>query len=139
MSTSPSTSTTTTIVGFLGKDPIERYTPARTYIQEVPDPVVEELLVEREFTIQPRPYWKLSVATHRGQETRWHDCIVWSPEHRTTVQNAHLARKGDQVKLSGRYEDYSFTTTDGQTISGRHFVVEAFNFKRLRKSPYTAE
>jgi single-stranded DNA-binding protein len=124
---------TTTLIGRLGKDPIERFTPERTYIREVPDPVVEDLTVEREFTISPRPYWKLSLATHNGQETRWHDCIVWSPEHRTAVRNARLARRGDLIKLAGRFEPYSFTTPDGKTISGTHFVVEAFNFRRLRK------
>jgi single-stranded DNA-binding protein len=131
MRTSPSTSTTTTLYGFLGKDPIERFTPERTYTKEVPDPVVEELLVEREFTIPARPYWKLSLATHRGGETRWHDCIVWNPEHRTAVQNAHLARKGDRIKVFGRYEEFSFTR-EGEEIKATHFVVEEFHFEKLK-------
>jgi single-stranded DNA-binding protein len=139
MSASPSTSTstpTTTLFGFLGKDPIERFTPERTKIVHVPDPILDDALVEKEVTVRARAFWKLSVATHpKGGKTCWHDCIVWNPEHRTDVQNAYLARKGDQVTLSGRHEEYSFTTADGQTISGVHFVVESFHFKRLRKPP----
>jgi single-stranded DNA-binding protein len=132
MSTSPATETT--LIGFLGKDRIERFTPERTYTVMVPDPILDNDLVEKEVTTPGRPYLKLSLATHEGQVTRWHDLIIWSPDHRTPVQNAYLARKGDRVKVAGRFEDYQFTTTDGKTLSGRHFVVESFNFARL-KSP----
>jgi single-stranded DNA-binding protein len=133
MSNSPSTSTTT-LYGFLGQNPIERFTPERTKSIWVPDPILDGDLVEKEVTVPARPYWKLSLATHRGQETTWHDCVIWNPEHRTAVQNAHLARKGDRVSVSGRYEDYTFKTKDGQVISGTHFVVDEFHFKRLRKA-----
>jgi single-stranded DNA-binding protein len=129
----PQTSTTT-LTGFLGKNRIERYTPERTFTVMVPDPILDGDLVEREVTTPGRPYLKLSLATHEGQQTRWHDLIIWNPEHRTPVQNAYLARKGDQVKVSGRFENYQFKTPAGETISGRHFVVEAFHFARL-KSP----
>jgi single-stranded DNA-binding protein len=129
----PSTSTTT-LVGFLGKNPIELFTPEWTKIVEVPDPILDGDLVEKEVTVRARPYLKLSVATHEGQQTRWHDCIVWNPEHRTGVQNAYLARKGDMVKVSGQFESYTVKSKDGKVITLRHFVVEGFNFKRL-KSP----
>jgi single-stranded DNA-binding protein len=133
MSTSPSTTNPTTLVGFLGKDRIERFTPERTYTIEVPDPILDGDLVEKEVTAPGRPYLKLSLASHEGGTTCWHDCIVWGPEHRTGVQSAYMARKGDRVELSGRFEDYEFKV-DGKTIAGRHFVVEEFHFLRL-KSP----
>jgi single-stranded DNA-binding protein len=137
MSTSHSTSTTTstTIVGFLGKDPFELFTPERTEVRAFPDPILDGDLVEREVTFKARPYLKLSVGTHpKPGRTCWHDCIVWNPAHRTAVQNAYLARKGDLVTLSGRVETYSFEA-NGETLTRTHFVVESFNFKKLRKPP----
>ena len=134
MSTSPSQ---TTLEGFLGQNRIERYTPERTYTKEVPDPVVEHLRVEKEFTVPARPYLKLSLATHEYGKTSWHDCIVWSPQTRTDVHSAYLARKGDKVRVSGRFEDYSFEVrkeTGTKVIKGTHFVVDEFHFLRL-KSP----
>jgi single-stranded DNA-binding protein len=126
MSTSPSTSKTTiTLIGFLGNDPIERFTKARTVSKKVPDPVVEDRIVEREVTIPARPYWKLSLEIHRGGKTAWHDCIVWNPEQRPAVQSADLARKGDRVVLTGYHESYTFTR-HGEIVSGKHFVVETF-------------
>jgi single-stranded DNA-binding protein len=135
MSASPSTSTPITIFGFLGKDPIERYTPERTEVQWFPDPILDGDLVEREVTFRPRPYLKLSVATHpKPGRTTWHDCIVWNPVHCTAVQNASFARKGDQVILSGRFEEYSIQTPEGE-IKRVHFVVTSFRVKKLRKPP----
>ena len=129
-----------TLEGFLGKDRIERWTPDRTETRLVPDPVVEDLKVEKEFTRPGRPYWKLSLATHdRARNTTWHDCIIWNPANRTPVQNARLARKGDLVKVTGYYEDYSYEK-GGKLIQGRHLVVEEFHFKRFRKNkPFDIE
>ncbi|MDP9120131.1 MAG: single-stranded DNA-binding protein [Acidobacteriota bacterium] len=119
-----------TLIGNLGKDRIERYTRARTYTAMVPDPILDGELVEREFTTRPRPYLKLSLATH-GRTTTWHDLIVWSPDHSTPVQAAYLARKGDKVRVTGHFENFEFETEAGETRSGCHFVVQSFNFKSL--------
>jgi single-stranded DNA-binding protein len=141
--TDMSTSTSQiTLEGFLGKDRIERWTPDRTETRRFLDPVLDdgESEVEREFTIPGRPYWKLSLATHDpAGKTTWHDCIIWSPENRTPVQNARLARKGDLVKVTGYFEDYTYRKGE-ELCHGRHLVVEGFHFKRLRsKKPFEIE
>jgi single-stranded DNA-binding protein len=123
---------TTTLIGFLGKNRIERVTRDQTRTIQFADPILDGELVEREITIPGRPYLKLSLATHEAQGTRWHDLIVWSPDLRTNVRNAYLARTGDKVRVTGRFEDYSFTTESGDTLSGSHFVVDDFHFERIK-------
>jgi single-stranded DNA-binding protein len=70
--------------------------------------------------------------------TSWHDCIVWNPITRTAVQGIYMARKGDQVQVSGYFETSSFKTSEGQAVTSRRFVVDAFNFLKLRKPPEIA-
>jgi single-stranded DNA-binding protein len=115
-----------TLFGSLGHDLIERYTADRTYIEMVPDPAVEDLMIEQEFTIPGLPYWKLSLSVRDGRYAGWHDCVVWDPENRTAVRNAPLARKGDRVALVGHHEPYS-QKKDGETIRRMRFVVEEFH------------
>jgi single-stranded DNA-binding protein len=128
------TTSTQTLIGYLGKDRIERYTEARTYTVMVPDPILDNELVEREVTTPARPYLKLSLATHEGQTTRWHDLIVWNPNLGSAIHPAYLARKGDKVRVTGRFEDFRFKDAAGETVSRKHFVVDSLGFERL-KSP----
>jgi single-stranded DNA-binding protein len=132
------TASTQTLVGYLGKDRIERYTEARTYTVMVPDPILDNELVEQEVTRPSRPYLKLSLATHEGARggatTSWHDLIVWSPDQGSAFHPAYLARKGDKVRVTGRFEEFQGKTQTGETICRRHFVVESLRFDRL-KSP----
>lgn len=123
---------TTSLVGYLGKDRIERYTQERTETIWVPDPMLDGEHVEREITIPARPYLKLSLATRGSGETRWHDLVVWNPRQSSGVHPAYLGRKGDLVRVTGRFEEYSFTTAEGQTVSGTHFVVDSFSLLRTK-------
>jgi len=124
------TPTTTTLIGFLGKNREIRDTRERTTTTTVYNQVIdgEE---EIEVRIPSRTYMKLSLATHlrtaSGIETRWHDLILWSPD-----RDAFLARKGDQVRVTGRFEEYCFETTSGETRAGVHFVVQTFRFLRRK-------
>ncbi len=126
-----------TLVGYLGKDRVERYTEPRTYTVEVPDPILDGELVEQEVTTRPRPYLKLSLATHEGpggKTTCWHDLIVWGPDQGSALHPAYLARRGDKVRVTGKFEEYRFQTATGETHTRRHFVVDTLRFDRL-KSP----
>ena len=121
---------TTTLIGFLGKDRETRTTRERTYIRTVFNDVIdgEE---EIEVYVPSRTYMKLSLATHErsasGVATRWHDLILWQPE-----PHASLARKGDQIRVTGSFEDYEFTTDQGETRTGTHFVVQSLRFLRRK-------
>ena len=103
----------------------------------VPDPILDDDLVEREVTTRSRPYLKLSLATHEGPQGRttcWHDLIVWNPDQGSAIHTAYLARKGDRVRVTGKFEEFPVKTETGETIRRRHFVVESLGFIRL-KSP----
>jgi single-stranded DNA-binding protein len=122
--------TLTTLKGFLGKNRETRTTRERTYTKTVHNDVIdgEE---EIEVYVPSRTYMKLSLATHErtadGTATRWHDLILWQPS-----PEAFLARKGDQIQVTGRIEEYEFTTDQGETRTGVHFVVQSLRFLRRK-------
>jgi single-stranded DNA-binding protein len=121
---------TSTLIGYLGKDREIRTTRERTYTKTVHNKVIDGD-EEIEVHVPSRTYMKLSLATHErsasGTVTRWHDVIVWNPS-----PEASLARKGDQIQVTGRREEYEFQTPDGETRTGVHFVVESLRFLRRK-------
>ena len=122
--------TFTTLKGFLGKNRETRHTRERTYTKTVHNDVIdgEE---EIEVHVPSRTYMKLSLATHErtaaGPATRWHDLILWQP-----APEAFLARKGDQIQVTGYVEEYEITTDQGETRTGVHFVVQSLRFLRRK-------
>jgi len=121
---------TSTLIGYLGKDREIRFTRERNYTRTVHNDVIdgEE---EIEVYVPARNYMKLSLATHErsasGPVTRWHDLILWNPS-----PEASLARKGDQLQVTGRLEEYEFETREGETRTGVHFVVQSLRFLRRK-------
>ena len=121
---------TTTLIGFLGKDRETRTTRERTYTKTVHNKVIdgEE---EIEVHVPARTYMKLSLATHErtasGPVTRWNDLILWDPS-----PESFQARKGDQIQVTGRREEYEFQTAEGDTRTGVHFVVQSLRFLRRK-------
>jgi single-stranded DNA-binding protein len=121
---------TTTLIGFLGKDRETRTTRERTYTKTVHNKVIdgEE---EIEVHVPSRTYMKLSLATHErtasGPVTRWNDLILWDPS-----PESFQARKGDQIQVTGRREEYEFETAEGETRTGVHFVVQSLRFLRRK-------
>ncbi|HEX3532052.1 MAG TPA: single-stranded DNA-binding protein [Thermoanaerobaculia bacterium] len=117
---------TTILIGFLGKDRETRTTRERTYTKTVHNKVIDGD-EEIEVHLPSRTYMKLSLATQErsatGPVTHWHDLILWNPS-----AEAFLARKGDQIKVTGRREEYEFETADGETRTGVHFVVQSLRF-----------
>src|SRR5439155_218353 len=79
---------------------------------------------EIEVHVPSRTYMKLSLATHErtasGPVTRWNDLILWDPS-----PEAFQARKGDQIEVTGRREEYEFETAEGETRTGVHLLVPA--------------
>ena len=120
----------TTLKGFLGKNRETRTTRERTYTKTVFNDVIdgEE---EIEVYVPSRTYMKLSLATHErtadGTATLWHDLILWQPS-----REAFLARKGDQIQVTGYVEEYEITTEQGETRTGVHFVVQSLRFLRRK-------
>jgi single-stranded DNA-binding protein len=125
-----SASQTCTLIGFLGKDRETRTTRERTYTRTVHNEVIDGD-EEIEVHVPSRTYMKLSLATHErsasGTATRWHDLILWNPS-----PEAFQARKGDQIQVTGRREEYEFETAEGETRTGVHFVVESLRFLRRK-------
>jgi len=121
---------TRTLIGFLGKDREIRITRERTYTKTVHNKVIDGD-EEIEVHVPSRSYMKLSLATHErsasGTVTRWHDLIVWNPS-----PEASLARKGDQIEVTGRLEEYEFETADGEIRTCVHFVVASLRFLRRK-------
>ncbi len=121
---------TSSLIGFLGKDREIRTTRERTYTRTVHNKVIDGD-EEIEVHTPSRTYMKLSLATHErsasGTVTRWHDVIIWNPS-----REASLARKGDQIQVTGRREEYEFQTAEGETRTGVHFVVESLRFLRRK-------
>jgi hypothetical protein len=116
---------TITLIGFLRNDPIERLTRERTCTRKVSDPGSKEGFFEQKVTLPAKPYWKLSLDVRRGGKTERHDCVIWNPGERPTVESADRAREGNRVLLTGYHEPYTFVR-NWETVSGRHFVVETF-------------
>jgi single-stranded DNA-binding protein len=112
---------------------MERYTAARTRTVRIPGPILD--VVEQEITAHSRPYLKLSLATHEepgGETTSWHDLVVWNPDQGSAIHPAYLARKGDKVRVTGRFEEFQVKTETGEKVYRRHFVVESLHFDRLQ-------
>ena len=124
------TPTSLTLIGYLGKDRETRQTRERTYTKTVHNPVIDGD-EEIEIRVPSRTYLKLSLATHErtasGPLTRWHDLIFWRPERQIL-----MARKGDHIQVTGRFEEYQMETAEGDTVCRRHFVVETFRFLRMK-------
>jgi single-stranded DNA-binding protein len=124
------TPTSLTLIGYLGKDREIRHTRERTTTKTVHNKVIDGD-EEIEVRVPSRSYLKLSLASHertaQGPVTRWHDLVLWRPERQPL-----MARKGDQVQVTGHFEDFQFETPEGDTICRRHFVVESFRVLRLK-------
>ena len=67
------------------------------------------------------------VITSQIPVDRWHDLIVWNPS-----PEASLARKGNQIEITGRLEEYEFETAEGEIRTGSHFVVQSLRFLRRK-------
>ncbi len=112
--------TTTTLIGYLGKDRETKTTATRTETRTFTQyNLVIDGDEEREVEITRggRDYLLLNLASHRGtganRSTIWHTLVVWNPDH-SGVSGARLARKGDCVTVTGSPETYRYIDSNGE-------------------------
>ena len=114
-----------TLYGNLGADPESRSFPAKTITKQVYDPITDGP-VERLITLDEVNFRTFSVACggYDDKPLRWINCVDWEG-------CAFRARKGDNVKLVGYFEDRTYTK-DGEQKTTRQFVVEGCEIKRMK-------
>ena len=114
-----------TLYGNLGGDPEERSFPAKTITKQVYDPIVDGP-VERVINLEEVNFLTFSVACggYDDKPLRWIYCVDWEG-------CAFRARKGDNVKLVGYFEDRTYTK-DGEQKTTRQFVVVNCEIKRMK-------
>ncbi|HEV7787246.1 MAG TPA: single-stranded DNA-binding protein [Thermoanaerobaculia bacterium] len=127
-----STPTTVTLKGYLGKNREVLATRVRTFTGFSWNKAAE-LHDLYEGSTTSREFLRLSLATRTAAAARttWHNLVVWNPE-RQEVRAARLARKGDFVEVTGRFESFRFKTEDDEEREIRQFVVETFRIARLK-------
>ena len=107
---------TFSLYGNLGGDPEPHSVPAKTGTSTYYDPILDEV-VEREYDLPERNFLTFSLATggYDDKPLRWHYCVDWEGV-------CFRLRKGDRVKLTGHFQNRSYTK-DGETKTVRQFVV----------------
>ena len=141
---------TITLTGYLGADPDIRETEERNYTEPLPptrleyhrggvmqyDEVFEEA-GEYDVTVPSREYAVFALAEHASENgqrrTKWHRVIAWNVDRREHF-TVRLARRGDQVRLTGRRT--SFVARKGESKGKRIEQIELDRLELLRtKSP----
>ena len=112
--------------GNLCGDPEGHSSEAKSITRMVYDEVLDEV-VEREFQLPERNFLTYSIATggYGDKPVRFHRCVDWEGV-------GFRLRKGDRVKLTGYFEERTYTTKEGETKSSRQFVVVAAEIKRIK-------
>jgi single-stranded DNA-binding protein len=122
-----------TLTGYLGSDREIRLKDGLTRVAYFWNPVAE-CYEQREVTLPPREYARLSLATHRWEQgrriTTWHQLAVWNLE-RPEFFCVRMARKGDRVTVRGCFR--SFIGNDGREHT--HFIVTAYKLLRIKATP----
>ena len=114
-----------TLYGNLGGDPESRSIPAKTITKLFYDPIADGP-VERLITLDEINFLTFSVACggYDDKPLRWIHCVDWEGR-------AFRARKGDNVKLVGFFQDRTYTK-DGEEKTIRQFVVEGCEIKHMK-------
>lgn len=115
-----------TLVGNLGHDPEEKTVPARQEISTVYCPLIDgpkEVVIDR----PELNFLTYSVACggKNGDPVRWINCVDWEGE-------AFRARKGDRVKLTGYFENRTYTTKGGERKTVRQLVVVTATIDKMK-------
>jgi single-stranded DNA-binding protein len=115
-----------TLYGNVGADPETRTIPGKPITKAIYDEMIDEV-VEREFTTSDRELRTFSIAvelpnTHDEKSTRWIHCADWK-------DLSPLVRKGDRVKVTGRFSERSYEK-DGVTKIWREFILETLSIVR---------
>lgn len=123
-----------TLTGYLGADREIRSTTERTYTARYRNPVAE-CTDEYEVTVPGRDYIRFSLATHRrvGRQwkTEWHRVLCWNADKLSNFA-VRILRKGDHVRVTGRYDEYRYVGTGGQERVARHLVLHKLEILRTK-------
>ena len=124
-----------TLIGYLGR-PAEIRDTATRIVEYEYDNTVAEMVEHGEYETRSREFAVFSVATHSGhgdsRTTAWNRCIVWNSD-RMEHRHLRLARGGERVAVTGRWESYTYTDQDGTEHTLRQLVVQ--DFKVLGRKP----
>jgi single-stranded DNA-binding protein len=128
---------TVTLIGYLGRPVESRDTATRTVTVERAN-VIAESTDTYEYETQSREYGVFSVATHTGhgdtRTTAWNRCVAWNldrMEHRAL----RLAKSGERVEVTGRWELYTFQDQHGQDVTLRQLAVTGFRVLGHKPAP----
>ena len=128
---------TVTLIGYLGRPVESKDTATRTVTAERAN-VIAETVEVYEYETQSRRYGVFSVATHTGhgdtRTTTWNRCVVWNLD-RMEHQALRLARGGERVEVTGRWEDYTFQDPQGQDVTLRQLAVTGFRILGRKPAP----
>jgi single-strand DNA-binding protein len=118
-----------TLYGNLGADPETKTLPARTVTREVYDPALEDV-VTRDFDQAERQIHTASLAVN-GKDGDGNEITSWLglvdfEEHLTGF------RKGDRLKVYGRYRTRTFTAKGGEEKTVREIVVIAASLEKRK-------
>ena len=124
-----------TLIGYLGR-PAETRDTATRIVEYEYDNTVAEMVETFEYETRSREYAVFSVATHSGhgasRTTTWNRCIVWNSD-RLEHRGLRMARAGERVAVTGRWETYTYTDQDGTEHTLRQLVVQ--DFKVIGRKP----
>jgi len=116
------------LIGYLGRPVERRNTATRTVTVERANEIAETVDTY-EYETRSREFGVFSVATHTGhgatRTTTWNRCIVWNLD-RIEHLALRLAKGGERVEVTGRWELFTFQDQHGQDVTLRHLVVTDF-------------
>jgi single-stranded DNA-binding protein len=126
--------TTVNLVGFLGQDRQILDTRERTVTAWRYNDLAGRR-VETEVLIPSQEFAVLSLAIHYRQRerrvTRWYRLVAWNV-NRAEFRGVRLARKGDQVRVTGRLETVRITTPAGEVREAPQVIVDSFHLLRIK-------
>ena len=129
------TTPTLTLTGFLGGDREIRWTEERTTTRTRWNEVAE-MDEEYEVTTPARAYAVLSLAMQQqvsGRwQTVWHRLLVWDVYQTMATVPVWIARKGDQVRVTGHLETATFAGRDSRPRTVTQLIVESFSILQSR-------
>jgi single-stranded DNA-binding protein len=77
-----------------------------------------------------------SLATHEWQDgqqiTRWHRLVAWNLDQTRDLYAVRLARKGDQVRVTGTVEEVELPGDNGEVIRFTQIVIQDFEYLKKK-------
>lgn len=123
-----------TLTGFLGADPRILETRERIVEREAYN-YLAGAVVPQDFLIPSRPFARISLATHEGGRTTWHNIVAWNMDQGRRHFGVRIASKGDQVRVKAHWEERRWTDEQGTEHQVRQLVLDDLGFLRKKVRP----